>query len=39
MDTFFFWPLMGNEQQQATIFVEEVVPGIKQEIESRKAQS
>ena len=39
MDTFFFWPLMGNEQQQATIFVEEVVPGIKQEIDRRKDQS
>lgn len=39
MDTFFFWPLMGNEQQQATIFVEEVVPGIKQEIGRRIAQS
>ena len=27
MDSFFFWPVMGDEEVQAKIFVEEVVTG------------
>jgi hypothetical protein len=30
MDTFFFWPLGGNEEEQARIFAEEVIPGVRQ---------
>ena len=28
MDSFFFWPVMGDEESQAKIFVEEVAPGV-----------
>jgi alkanesulfonate monooxygenase SsuD/methylene tetrahydromethanopterin reductase-like flavin-dependent oxidoreductase (luciferase family) len=28
MDSFFFWPVMGDEEVQARIFVEEVVPEV-----------
>ena len=28
MDTFFFWPVMGEEENQSRIFAEEVVPAI-----------
>ena len=28
MDSFFFWPVMGDEEVQARIFVEEIVPGV-----------
>jgi alkanesulfonate monooxygenase SsuD/methylene tetrahydromethanopterin reductase-like flavin-dependent oxidoreductase (luciferase family) len=32
MDTFIFWPVMGDEETQARIFVEEVVPEVKAHI-------
>ena len=28
MDSFFFWPVMGDEEVQAKIFVEEIVPEV-----------
>jgi len=28
MDSFFFWPVMGDEEVQARIFVEEIVPEV-----------
>jgi alkanesulfonate monooxygenase SsuD/methylene tetrahydromethanopterin reductase-like flavin-dependent oxidoreductase (luciferase family) len=33
LDTFTFWPVMGDEQKQGRIFAEEVVPAIKEAIE------
>ncbi len=33
LDTFTFWPVMGDEQKQAHIFAEEVVPAIKERLE------
>jgi len=33
MDTFIFWPLMGDEEAQARIFAEEVAPEVKASIE------
>jgi alkanesulfonate monooxygenase SsuD/methylene tetrahydromethanopterin reductase-like flavin-dependent oxidoreductase (luciferase family) len=32
MDTFTFWPLMGNEETQARLFAEEVVSGVRERI-------
>jgi hypothetical protein len=32
MDTFIFWAVMGDEEIQARIFVEEVVPEVKTHI-------
>jgi len=29
LDTFIFWPLMGNEEEQARVFVEEVMAGVR----------
>ena len=29
LDTFIFWPLMGNEEEQSRVFVEEVAAGVR----------
>jgi alkanesulfonate monooxygenase SsuD/methylene tetrahydromethanopterin reductase-like flavin-dependent oxidoreductase (luciferase family) len=36
LDTFLFWPLMGDEERQARIFAEEVVPAIKETLEKEQ---
>ncbi|HLI08395.1 MAG TPA: LLM class flavin-dependent oxidoreductase [Ktedonobacteraceae bacterium] len=36
LDTFIFWPVMGDEQKQAQIFAEEVVPAIKENLEEEQ---
>jgi len=32
LDTFIFWPLMGNEEEQARVFVEEVMVGVRESV-------
>lgn len=33
LDTFIFWPLMGNEEEQGRMFVEEVAAGVRQSVQ------
>ncbi len=35
LDTFIFWPLMGEEEWQARVFVEEVVMGVREKLQAR----
>jgi hypothetical protein len=37
MDSFFFWPVMGDEEVQARIFVEEIVPSVMGGIAGNKS--
>jgi alkanesulfonate monooxygenase SsuD/methylene tetrahydromethanopterin reductase-like flavin-dependent oxidoreductase (luciferase family) len=36
LDAFIFWPVMGDEQKQAQIFAEEIVPAIKEKLENEQ---
>jgi len=35
MDAFNFWPVSGNEQEQIRLFAQEVIPAVREQIESR----
>ena len=32
MDTFFYWPVMGEEENQSHLFAEEVMPGVLEKL-------
>jgi hypothetical protein len=32
LDTFIYWPVVGQEREQLRLFAEEVVPGVREQL-------